>query len=80
MDGGKAEEETKIKDIGKVLAGLGTGRIHRCAVYNRGSCNAITCWIPIHRGPLIILIIIYNYFRNRSHLWQMFLLFRERTT
>lgn len=46
----KAEKEAKIKGIGKVLAGLGTGRIHRCAVYNRGSCNAITCWIPIQRG------------------------------
>lgn len=45
-----AEKEAKIKGIGKVLAGLGTGRIHRCAVYNRGSCNAITCWIPIQRG------------------------------
>lgn len=33
----------------KVLAGLGTGRIHRCAVCNRGSSNAITCWIPDHR-------------------------------
>lgn len=42
------EEEAKIKGVGKVLAGLGTGRIHRCAVCNRGSCNAITCWIPIH--------------------------------
>lgn len=45
----KWKEEAKIKGrIGKVLAGLGTGRIHRCAVCNRGSCNAITCWIPIH--------------------------------
>lgn len=36
-------------NVTRVLAGLGTGRIHRCAVCNRGSCNAITCWIPDHR-------------------------------
>lgn len=44
-------QDTSIDGVNvtRVLAGLGTGRIHRCAVCNRGSCNAITCWIPDHR-------------------------------
>lgn len=42
-------QDTSIDGVTRVLAGLGTGRIHRCAVCNRGSCNAITCWIPDHR-------------------------------
>lgn len=42
-------QDTGIDGVTRVLAGLGTGRIHRCAVCNRGSCNAITCWIPDHR-------------------------------
>lgn len=46
-----AYQDTSIDGVNvtRVLAGLGTGRIHRCAVCNRGSCNAITCWIPDHR-------------------------------
>lgn len=40
---------TDVDIVARILAGLGTGRIHRCAVCNRGSCNAITCWIPDHR-------------------------------
>lgn len=44
----------------RVLAGLGTGRIHRCAVCNRGSCNAITCWIPDHRRRFIVVVVSHR--------------------
>lgn len=46
-----------------VLARLGTGRIHRCVKYNRGSCNAITCCALTQRFIIIINIgILINIF------------------
>lgn len=55
-----------------VLAGLGTGRIHRCAVCNRGSSNAITCWVRIIEGssPSTACIRFLISVNTSARLWQ----------